>query len=73
MVSLLLVVVDALIVNLQLKLLSLMVYVAPSLSKKVVTLVLVLPPVSTHLAISMRVVVIQLSRLPEIQVDVPIY
>jgi hypothetical protein len=73
MVSLLLLVVDALMVKLHLKLLSLMVYVAPSLSKKVFPPEeLVLPPVSTHLAISIRVVVIQLSRLPEIQVDVPI-
>jgi hypothetical protein len=72
-VSLLLLVVDAFIAKLQFKLLSLIVYSAPSLSKKVFPPEeLVLPPVSTHLAISMRVVVIQLSRLPEIQVDVPI-
>jgi hypothetical protein len=71
-VSLLLVVVEALTVKLHPKLVSLMVYVPPSLSKVFGAEGLVLPPVSTHLAISMRVVVIQLSRLPEIQLDVPI-
>jgi hypothetical protein len=72
-VSLLSVVVGTLMLKIHPKLFSRMVYVPPSLTKKVFPPEeLVLPPVSTHLAISMRVVVIQLSRLPEIQVDVPI-
>jgi hypothetical protein len=71
MVSILFVVLVALMVKLHFKLLSLMVYIAPSLVNTPLTAT-VLPPVSTHLAISMRVVVIQLSRLPEIQLDVPI-
>jgi hypothetical protein len=55
------------------KLVSVMAYLPPSLSNKVFPPEeLVVPPVSTHLAVSMRVAVIQLSRLPEIQVDVPI-
>jgi hypothetical protein len=62
----------AVIVKAHPKLVSVMTYVAPSLSKKVPAPGLVLPPVSTHLAISTLVVVIQLIRLPEIQVDVPI-